>query len=211
MFNKFKKENYDIIVNGKDKIIVHYGVNYKFLKSIPDKEKIDYLSEIFIGSNIVAMPAMFKHTMLMGMSKINWKETSVGQFILNIELAILHNTFEDSCISRTGIHTQCETLETFDRNGRTDEEILEYVKTKYPDMNVRWDWFIRGMKRDNDDLVYDGEHMYKVSNCEPQIKRSDVYIEITDCLGNVKEEKVNNLWKLNNGLPKDDFLLSSEI
>lgn len=207
MFNNFKKENYDLIVNGRDKIIVHYGVNYKFLKSVPDKEKIKYISEIFTGSALASMPGMFKAMMLMGMGNIDWKKTLVSNFILDVELAVLYNTFE----FETDVHTQCETLETFDRAGRTDEEILEYVKNKYPDMNVRWDWFVRGMKRDNNDFVYDGKHMYSVSNAEPQIKGMNVYIEITDSEGNVKQELVNNLWKLNHELPKEDFLLSSEL
>lgn len=207
MFNNFKKENYDLIVNGRDKIIVHYGVNYKFLKSVPDKEKIKYISEIFTGSALASMPGMFKAMMLMGMGNIDWKKTLVSNFILDTELAVLYNTFEFG----EDVHTQCETLETFDRAGRTDEEILEYVKNKYPDMNVRWDWFIRGMKRDNNDFVYDGEHMYSVSNAEPQIKGMNIYIEITDADGNVKQELVNNLWKLNHELPKEDFLLSSEL
>lgn len=207
MLNNFKKENYDLIVNGRDKIIVHYGVNYKFLKSVPDKEKIKYLSEIFTGSALASMPGMFKAMMLMGMGNIDWKKTLVSNFILDTELAVLHNTFEFG----DDVHTQCETLETFDRAGRTDEEILEYVKNKYPDMNVRWDWFVRGMKRDNNDFVYDGKHMYSVSNSEPQIKGMNVYIKITDSDGNVKQELVNNLWKLNHELPKEDFLLSSEL
>lgn len=211
MFNNFKKENYDLIVNGRDKIIVHYGPNYKFLKSVPDKEKIKYFSEIFTGSALASMPGMFRTMMLMGIANIKWKETLVSSFILDTELAVLYNTFENSDMYGTEILTQCETLETFDRDGRTDEEILEYVKSKYPDMNVRWDWFVRGMKRDNGDLVYDGKHMYKVSNCEPQIKGMNVCIEITDSDGNVKQELVNNLWKLNHELPKEDFVLSSEV
>ena len=164
-FTKFKETDYDLVCFGKKHVIVHYGINYDYLKTLSDVDKAEYICNIMAGNHCSSTPSTLLAMDKMLVHKIKWDETLLFELITNYELIAICNDFEqDDCCE-----SNCYVLEEFKREeGKSNDDILNEIKARYPNMNVRWNYIYRGLYLFPDDVVVDVEfaHAYKVKSVD---------------------------------------------
>lgn len=199
--NKFKETDYDLVVFGKKNCIVHYGINYDFFRTLSNNDKAEYINNILVGHRVPANPTAFFNLMRTAVSRVDWSKTNLMKLICHLEVLIIQNDFEYISESLSYL----ETIDKFSSNDKSQDEIIKMVKAKYPNNNVRWNWFYRGMFINVGDIVIKGLpgdtdcHAYKVKDIDKFGKAELVGVNSTSA-----KEMVNELFQISVKLPDFD-------